>query len=540
MMKRLFVLIAGVAVSVCLAQAETVGFWTFDGTAGEALPGAETTIPNLIADSPITMTTGSSDSGIPVPSYADEVQGSAIYSDSYCTNLLATTATSLKFQIKGGGSKWGWNKHAFLAISNAVSLANESFTLEFVYRQTDPNVGSGWTGMWSLPAHGATLYGNGVTGAVFTYNGGKQGYPSSNIPSRFGWADSNWHHWAVRWDNETKKISLYHDYREVTSYDLTTTVSLTENSDLATLFKNESSYNYPDVFVQVVRLSTGVLAASKFLVVQPSTESVMADTFAHWRFESVVSGEAFGCSPAEGYEKFVSMAFATAKDSTAIDGVEPWKACLSDGGRTMKTNEGAVGPGSGSFASLQLASDQHLRATKSFTYECFMNFPSSACSGSTGKGSLFGISATRISGYNYNNAEGLVFYQQDNSTSETQAKFTGYVYLWKDAEHTGYDYYYASPLLVPINTWFHFALTYDDETKTLKIFKDRKLQTTKTFTEPKVPAFYGSLWVLNGCSFNCNAGFQGKLDEIRISRRALDPGEFLKPRTGEGLTILFR
>ena len=237
MMKRLFVLIADVAVSVCLAQAETVGFWTFDGTAGEALPGAETTIPNLIADSPITMTTGSSDSGIPVPSYADEVQGSAIYSDSYCTNLLATTATSLKLQIRGGESKWGWNKHAFLAISNAVSLANESFTLEFVYRQTDPNVGSGWTGMWSLPAHGATLYGNGVTGAVFTYNGGKQGYPSSKISSRFGWADSNWHHWAVRWDNETKKISLYHDYIEVTSFELTTTVSLTENSDLATLFR---------------------------------------------------------------------------------------------------------------------------------------------------------------------------------------------------------------------------------------------------------------------------------------------------------------
>ena len=99
---------------------------------------------------------------------ADAWAKNKVYSDSYCTNLLATTATSLKLQIKGGGSKWGWNKHAFLAISNAVSLANESFTLEFVYRQTDPNVGSGWTGMWSLPAHGVTFYGNGIIGSVFT------------------------------------------------------------------------------------------------------------------------------------------------------------------------------------------------------------------------------------------------------------------------------------------------------------------------------------------------------------------------------------
>ena len=540
-MKRLFVLIAGVAVSVGLVRAETVGFWTFDGTAGEALPGAVTTIANRVDGSSITMTTGSNDSGIPVPSYADEIQGAAIYSDSYCTNLLATTATSLKLQIKGGGSKWAWNKHAFLAISNAVSLANESFTLEFVYRQTDPSVGSnGWTGMWSLPAHGATLYGNGITGAVFTYNGGKQAYPPSKLPDRFGWADDNWHHWGVCWNNETKTVSFYHDYRLSDSQVLTKEVSLTETSDLATLFKNDGSNNYPDVFVQVVRLSTGVLGTSKFLLVQPSAEFVTADTFAHWRFESAVSGEAFGYSPAEGYEKFVSMAFATAKDSTKIVGVEPWKACLSDEGRAMKTNEGAVGPGSGSFGSLQLATDQHLRATKSFTYECFMNFPSSACSGSTEKGVLFGISATRISGYNYNNAEGFVFYQQDNSTSETQAKFSGYVYLWKDAEHTSYTTYYVSPLLVPINTWFHFAVTYDDETKTLKIFKDRALVTSKTFTEPNVPAFYGNLWVLNGNSFNCNAGFQGKLDEIRISRRALDPSEFLKPRTGEGLMILLR
>ncbi len=189
---------------------------------------------------------------------------------------------------------------------------------------------------------------------------------------------------------------------------------------------------------------------------------------------------------------------------------------------------------------MPLTQDQHLRATKSFTYECFMNFPSSACSGSTGKGILFGISATRISGYEYNNSEGLVFYHLDNSTSETQAKFSGYVYLWKDAEHTGYTTYYASPLLVPINTWFHFALTYDDETKTLKIFKDRTLVATKTFVEPNVPAIYGSLWALQGNDFNRNAGFQGKLDEIRISRRALDPSEFLKPRTGEGLMFLVR
>lgn len=538
-MQKLLALIVGVAVATGLARAETVGFWTFDGTAGEALPDAVTTIPNLIADSPIKMTTGASDSGIPVPSYADEVQGSAIYSDSYCTNLLATTATSLKLQIKGGGSKWAWNSHAFLAISNAVSLANESFTLEFVYRQTDPNVGSGWTGMWSLPAHGATLVGNGVTGSVFL-NNGVQSYPSSKLPTRFGWADANWHHWGVCWDNETKKVSFYHDYRSIDSKVLTKEVSLTDASNLVTLFKNDGSNNYPDVFVQVVRLSTGVLSASSFLLVQPSAESVTADTFAHWRFESAVSGEAFGYSLSEGYEKFVSMAMSTAKDSAALAGVEPWKACVSEGSAGLKKNEGAIGPGSGKFTSLQLSTDQHLRATKSFTYECFMNFPSSACSGSTGKGVLFGLSATRISGYNYNNAEGLVFYQLDNSKSETQAEFTGYVYLWKDAEHTGYSTYYATPLFVPINTWFHYALTYDDETKTLKIYKDRKLHLAKTFTEPNVPAFYGSTWVQLGCGFNCNAGFEGKLDEVRISRRALEPSEFLKPRTGEGLMLFVR
>ena len=241
-MQKLLALIVGVAVAIGLARAETVGFWTFDGTAGEALPDAVTTIPNLIADSPIKMTTGASDSGIPVPSYADEVQGSAIYSDSYCTNLLATTATSLKLQIKDGGSKWAWNSHAFLAISNAVSLANESFTLEFVYRQTDPNVGSGWTGMWSLPAHGATLVGNGVTGAIFL-NNGVQSFPSSRLPTRFGWADDNWHHWGVCWNNETKTISFYHDYRSIDSKVLTKEVSLTDASNLVTLFRNDGSYN---------------------------------------------------------------------------------------------------------------------------------------------------------------------------------------------------------------------------------------------------------------------------------------------------------
>ena len=60
-MQKLFVLAVGVAAAVGLARAETVGFWTFDGTAGEALPGAETTIANRVDGSPITMTTGSSE-----------------------------------------------------------------------------------------------------------------------------------------------------------------------------------------------------------------------------------------------------------------------------------------------------------------------------------------------------------------------------------------------------------------------------------------------------------------------------------------------
>ena len=85
--------------------------------------------------------------------------------------------------------------------------------------------------------------------------------------------------------------------------------------------------------------------------------------------------------------------------------------------------------------------------------------------------------------------------------------------------------------------WHHFAVTYDSATCKLTVFiDDHEMQPA---TVPNGLLFpYSGQWRF-GNGFN-SCAFPGWMDELRLTRRVLEPAEFLKMKTGGGLLLLVK
>ena len=99
--------------------------------------------------------------------------------------------------------------------------------------------------------------------------------------------------------------------------------------------------------------------------------------------------------------------------------------------------------------------------------------------------------------------------------------------------------YRPEPNLLKDDKWHHIALVYDDSTYTFRLYIDYKLKDEQTFDEPFAPANNDNCHIWIGAGGNVNlSSFEGWIDEVRYTRKALSPTQFISYCSNPGTTIV--
>ena len=75
--------------------------------------------------------------------------------------------------------------------------------------------------------------------------------------------------------------------------------------------------------------------------------------------------------------------------------------------------------------------------------------------------------------------------------------------------------------------WHHFALVYDDATYEFRLYVDHELKDTQVMPEAYRPGDgFSDIWFASGGKLN-RSSFEGWIDEVRMTRKALSPEQFM-------------
>lgn len=542
----------GIALAVGFAahaeDPETLGLWTFDGESGTPVAEGltDTLIPNKVTGADevslyLKFPAGADKSKIIPPIYTNEVQGAYLFGDPNFTNVLATCTGSIYIDTKLNNGITYDMPHGFLRLEGTgAALQDCSFTLEAIVRL--PTL-SGWVLNTQLGTNASgkvvlTFQTNGKTSGIYSANTPTKNLASNKVlantasSSYFGLNDGRWHHFAVSWDNSTRKLKVRTDYYDCLTLDFgTESLGITPQS-VMTLLGSSGGNAYRSARVQAIRLTRGDLAKTDYL--QTSPVDKLPETAIWWRF-SGTPGEVFCESPNETLNRTDLGTWTT---STAYPHVTAWKPYVKANGEVIENVSGVGITDGGSHLSLADGSsatwNPYLRnLSDSFTCEIFLRSHKDSM---TANGFVMGEGggAGGDSAWGNNNWR---IYQDSSCAVKGRARFRlGYRY-WDNGEAKSADFYIFN---VTTNDWHHLALTYDSPTRVLKLFVDYKAAYTKAFAENQSLTRGVAMPALGSMSYNLNGMFPGDFDEYRRTRRALDVSEFLKPRKSIGLMMLLR
>lgn len=541
----------GVALAVGFAahaeDPETLGLWTFDGESGTPVAEGltDTLIPNKVAGADevslyLKFPASADAKRIIPPIYTNEVQGAYLFGDPNFTNVLATCTGSIYIDTKlNNGNTYGM-PHGFLRLEGTgAALQDCSFTLEAIVCLPTIN---GWTPNTSLGTNA-----NGKTVLTFQTNGKCSGLYSANTPTKtlatnqtlahtasndyFGLNDGRWHHFAVLWNNSTRKLKVRTDYHDFLTIDFGTESLGLSPQSVMTLLASSDGNNNKGARVQAIRLTRGELAKTDYL--QTSPVDKLPETAIWWRF-SGTPGEVFCESPNETLNRTDLGTWTT---STAYPHVTAWKPYVKANGEVIENVSGVGITDGGPHLALADACaatwNPYVRnLSDSFTCEIFLRSHKDSM---TANGFVMGEGggAGGDSAWGNNNWR---IYQDSTPTVTGRARFR-FVYRYWDNEEAKSETYIFN---VTTNDWHHLALTYDSPTRVLKLFVDYKAAYTKAFAENQSLTRGVAMPALGSMSYNLNGMFPGDFDEYRRTRRALDVSEFLKPRNSIGLMMLLR
>ena len=102
---------------------------------------------------------------------------------------------------------------------------------------------------------------------------------------------------------------------------------------------------------------------------------------------------------------------------------------------------------------------------------------------------------------------------------------------------------FASPRAngtVLLNEWQHLAFVYDRTAGSFSLFQNWAQVGSNTMSASSIGTATNTPITLFGDAGNDNSSFIGKLDEVRITKRALGVKEFLSPEHAKGLIIVFQ
>lgn len=364
---------------------------------------------------------------------------------------------------------------------------------------------------------------------VYSGNSGERGSAKIN--------DGLWHHVALTWDGATYK--LFVDYKQDTFASsgnprqkaLTGTVSYTSDGANATYiggygYSNTSGARRFPGSIDELRVSSAALEPSQFLrLVDPAVDE---DTALHLSFDTPDSGALEAGDILGGAVGGVQAVYTpmTGAEAASLDASE--KA-----GATIGTNVFDDSP----FANVS-SFYQETNAVGVANYVKTANFT----------GTLYAEGQSGITNVTFT-AEAFFKSRKDWQGGSTHTIFkigTDYMPCWVRGGTSGYglefmarDYskptstaaYSAETIrtssATPVDdgNWHHVAFVSDAENQTVSAYLDYKLVGTSTGVYAPIKSAGYSIFV--GSKENGGEYFDGWIDDVRVTRRALGPAEFL-------------
>ena len=585
-------LFAASALAPTADARETLGLWTFNGESGTyaCANKEEFVFSNHVerADS-LRMQlawTGNATASTEAPLYTNDVQYAYLFDGVACTNMIAECSTSAIFRHDNWANTTdyndgSWNKaHSFLTILNVGVLIKDcDWTLEMIAHLPRRH---GWANFIMLrdnignrPSFRLRTNGKGMCNYYSTQTDSNNNNPATlnlsypkydetspgNEECNMLVGDDRWHHFAVKWSETEKTLYFYVDYALADSGTITywsereVNLQLQDSAKFVISDLQEVHQNMPTI--QAVRLTRGDLSVRDFLCTSKFRNPV--DTVAHWRFDGE-PGETVQIVPEfsmpnrtdlqlwKHLTNDFTVAFAAAERAYVRDGGSYSRntGALGWSGRPVRKSAGA-GMGSAfdetrTFMNV-MRDNPALTADgtgDSFTHEMFVCCRTNNLyfvDGGRDRTLFFG-EGTGIGGFSsYGTANWIV--SQERSGTEDKATIM-FKYTYQDDALANDGILVSSSTSVTTNEWHHLAVTYNALTRKVNFYVDYKTVHENVLDEGYHLTRGTKVVGAGDQIYGYLQGFDGAIDEWRISRRALAPSEFLKQTNGLGMILSYR
>lgn len=572
-------------------EVETIGLWDFrDGEPWEKAGKLANRAISGAYDGMVWTTNGNGEAvadWAAAPRFSEDRPGDCLFA-GVGGRRVAKDVQSLELPYTAGADR-GVVK--FPALARQLSL-HDSFTLE-VFAKVDPKfLGDGrWATLFSamlgervkVCAPGWNCRTVDLQKAPWT--GNETARHASDTPL----CTDSWRHYAMRYDGERKKMELWVDYAKAGEIDF----------DKAMTHRNEAVYvgalskaGNPGYSVEQpffgklcgLRATARALGPEEFLRAAGSAETsggVGDGATAHWTFEEGTPPYTFDWAfnrwdlpqgTAYRAEGWVENRGPKPQASREIDEGHPFvfsgnkllhrnrRCAYFEGGRKTEGAESWSGPDEWKGDALRWAAATNAwRNPRNFTVELFARstnewinvneWRQKLIMGSEGGGWM------GDAGYWTSYVDGQKVYYATNWTRYTwrvmmersgKVKLETYRHTFTDANGDGTNDNGRVSLSVgtlsgsDVNMldgkWHHIAFTYDDASRTARVFYDYRPVIEQPH-ETELAHVDSRLDVGRGLD---RSGFDGFMDEIRVTPRVLGVEEMLRMRSLDGLTIIFR
>lgn len=515
-----------------------LGLWTFaEGEADESIVGAKNEIDPT--DPLVGLALGTSGAA---PIYSDDAPGKSIRA-SRGGKVLVKGVKSAKFAGSSDGKAGSGLKLAKLSsrIASAGAVTLEffcKFEQDWSWRNVFAMVNASES-YFKLASRTSTAY------FVTQFSSG-EGYATLDETLL-----NKWHHVAFTWDAASKKFTSYIDYkaymtRENTDFsgDYDGYFGCKRNAGVAELFNGK---------IACVRLMPKCLAPEEMMVASPAEDASVFDsaTVFYWGFEEATATDGGDVGVLDAipedlppYSGVVSH-YNSQVPTYSKDVYKPTKAYSlqnQDDVRLLLATNGFCARFYGySEAYDNMWAGSHLEQKsvrsdidtrpESFTLEMFVRRDVESARWLLN--CLFaGFGASGVSAMGDSTDWYLAF-----SASNPHSLWFNYHKLDGTA---------ASAVDTGINfedgKWHHFAISYEATSKTVRFYLDYELQKESVLEDGLQRTTGSTTWRhCFGRGFNAS-GFNGWMDDIRLSSKARQPGEFIRKDDlkKSGLMILIR
>ncbi len=583
-----FAAIAVAASCACAYDADTIAFYPFkEGVPGTSAAGVM--ILNDAGGSHAGTVTMSTDTGVV---YHADVPGKYILASSFAANptpeILYTNPGSVHF--------WDTGKISFAGLSTAIS-SNDDYTIEFFYKIQAVDQRGASTVQWGTPLkyNVGTWFKGGASNPegfyptylmrstdtywqmyYVAYSAGGTLAASLPYSSQSGWS-GEWHHMALVYSKDTRTLTAWSDYgargRKESLSNLTNSVlEASEPVELGSGFRG---------LVSCLRVSKRALAPDYFLHAS-HLDAYPETTVFHYKLDGVagegatmVTNYAYGghpyagqfqdWDPARQMKLYSGNAVTTTATSTNSLGEDvtvsaEWSALRAFNKALVDDGTGAApyeNVGSGHFHSLERmhqpqqlggagiyldgANYQHVNSG-SFTFEITMKLDYAEWSRKMhGKFLRYPIFLMYgNSSYPFECQLAAIMDGDNCFRVDANAYFPAGHALKTVAHCNGDVNKRENKNLLKDGKWYHFAFVYDDSTYTFRTYINYVLKDEKTFESPYRPSYsYQHIWIGDGGTVNLSS-FEGWIDEVRMTRKALSPEQFISFRSHPGTLFIMK